>query len=193
MRILAQLRAIVRAYRRRPPLRKKKAGLALSSVWPFWLIVGFLVTVLVSAGIYSWITLPRTPSPTDVRDVALQEGLDLRIGLKQLQLGHLYFFHYAGAPNGGNRFLVQRGPDGSVTVARATCQACYSNAKDHHVSDAGLVCGKCNTPMHVPSRNDQTVARAGCDLIPLPHQIDGDQLVVKARDVTDFNLTKEKS
>lgn len=193
MRISAQLRAIIRAYRRRAFHRKRKAGLALSSVWPFWLIVGFLVTVLVSAGWYSSTTLPRTTSQTDLQDVSLQEGHDLRIGVKQLESGHLYLFYYAGTPNGGNRFLVQRGPDGSVTVARATCRACYSNAKDHHVSDAGLVCGKCNTPMHVPSLTDQTVARDGCDLIPLPHQFDGDQLVVKATDVTDFNLPKEKS
>lgn len=65
MRILAQPRAIVRAYQRRPSLRRKRAGLALSSVWPFWLIVGFVVAVLVSAGWYSSITLRRTPSQTD--------------------------------------------------------------------------------------------------------------------------------
>jgi hypothetical protein len=37
MRIVAQLRAIIKGCRRRPPLRKKRAALALTSVWPLWL------------------------------------------------------------------------------------------------------------------------------------------------------------
>ena len=142
MRIGAHLRAIIKGCQRRPPLRKKKAALTLTSVWPLWLIVGFLVTVCVSAGWYSWTTLSGTSSRTDVQDVALKEGQDLRISLNQLESGRLYSFHYSETPNPQNQFVVQRASDGSLAVTRATCRACYSSAHDHYLSNAGLVCGR---------------------------------------------------
>jgi uncharacterized membrane protein len=120
-------------------------------------------------------------------DVALKEGQDLRISFNQLEPGRLYLFHYSETSNPQNQFLVQRASDGSLTVARTTCRACYSSAHEHYVSDAGLVCGRCKHPMH------STAAKTGgCDLIPVPYKLDGDHLVVKARDVVDQS-TKEKS
>jgi uncharacterized membrane protein len=192
MRIGAHLRAIIKGGQRRPPLRKKKAALTLTSVWPLWLIVGFLVTVCVSAGWYSWTTLSGTPSRTDVQDVALKEGQDLRISLNQLESGRLYSFHYSETPNPQNQFVVQRASDGSLAVTRATCRACYSSAHDHYLSDAGLVCGRCKHPMHAPAAHEKTANAGGCDLIPVPYELHGDLLVVKASDVVDQS-TKDKS
>lgn len=163
MRLLAQLRAILNAYQRRPSTRNKRAALPLSSVWPLWLIVGFLVTLCVAAGWYSWAARPRTPLRVDVQDVALPAGKDLSIGVNQLELGHVYLFHYPEAPDGRNRFIVERRLDGSVAVARATCRTCMSNARDHYLSDVGLVCGNCNQPMRMPTVKDKTAEPIGCD------------------------------
>lgn len=187
MRTLAQLRAFIETDRRRSRRRKRTASLALSTVWPLWLIAGFLVAICGSAAWYGSTTRPKVPSRVETPDVALKEGQDLRISFNQLEPGRLYLFHYSETSNPQNQFLVQRASDGSLTVARTTCRACYSSAHEHYVSDAGLVCGRCKHPMH------STAAKTGgCDLIPVPYKLDGDHLVVKARDVVDQS-TKEKS
>jgi uncharacterized membrane protein len=129
---------------------------------------------------------------TDVQDIALKEGQDLRISLNQLESGRLYLFHYSETPNPENQFVVQRASDGSLAVTRATCRACYSSAHDHYLSNAGLVCGRCKHPMHAPAAHEKAANDGGCDLIPIPYELHDDHLVVKARDVVDQS-TEDKS
>jgi uncharacterized membrane protein len=192
MRTLAQLRAFIETYRRRSHRRKRTASLALRTVWPLWLIAGFLVAIYGGAAWYGSTTRPKVPPRVETPNVALKEGQDLRISFNQLEPGRLYLFHYSETPNPQNRFVVQRASDGSLTVARATCRECYSSAHEHYVSDAGLVCGRCKHPMHSSAVHEKATKAAGCDLIPIPYELDGDHLVVKARDVVDQS-TKEKS
>lgn len=192
MRTLTQLRALIGTDRRRSPFRKRRASLELSTVWPLWLIAGCLVAIYSSAAWYGSTARPKVPSRVETPDVALKEGQDLRINLNLLEPGRLYLFHYSETPNPQNQFVVQRASDGSLTVARTTCRACYASAREHYMSDAGLVCGRCKHPMHSPAGHEKDAKAGGCDLIPVPYELDGDQLVVKARDVVDQS-TKEKS
>lgn len=192
MRSLAQLRAFIRTDRRRSRLRKKGASLALSTVWPLWLIAGFLVAICGSAAWYGSTRRPKVPLRVETPDVALKEGQDLRISINQLEPGQLCLFHYSETPNPQNQFVVQRASDGSLAVARTTCRACYSSAHEHYVSVARVVCGRCKHPMHSPGAHEPAAKAGSCDLIPIPYEFDGDHLVVKARDVVDQS-TKEKS
>lgn len=192
MKTVAQLRAFIETCRRRSHRRKRTAALALSTVWPLWLIAGCLVAIYGSAAWYGSTTRPKVPSRVETPDVALKEGQDLRISFNELQPGRLYLFHYSETANPLNQFVVQRASDGSLSVARTTCRACYSSAHEHYVSDAGLICGRCKHPMHSTAAHEEAAKTGGCDLIPVPYKLDGHYLVVKARDVVDQS-TKEKS
>jgi uncharacterized membrane protein len=192
MRTLAQLRAFIGTGRRRSGLRKRRASSTFSATWPLWLIACFLVAIYGSAAWYGSTTQTKVPARVETPDVALKDGQDLRISLNQLEPGRLYLFHYSGTSNPQNQFVVQRASDGSLAVARTTCRACYSSAHAHYVSAAGLVCGRCKHPMHSPAAHEKPDKAGGCDLIPVPYEVDGDHLVVKARDAVDQS-TKEKS
>jgi uncharacterized membrane protein len=182
----------MRGYRHRASLRKSQTKATLTSVWPLWLIVGLFLVVYGSAAWYGLVTRPKAYSVVKTRDVPLSEGQDLRIELSQLERGQLYLFHYPEAPSRQNRFIVERAADGSLSVALATCTACYSSPRAHYPSDAGLVCGRCNHPMHAPNGHEKTARASGCGLIPVPYELDDDYLLVKAVDVVSYS-NKEKS
>ena len=76
------------------------------------------------------------------------------------------------------RFLVMRRGGGDLRVAFDACELCGGRG---YVQDAiHLVCLACAADI-----NPSTLgAGGGCNPIPLPHRVEGDQLVIRVQDLS---------
>jgi uncharacterized membrane protein len=112
-------------------------------------------------------------------------GQDLRIAIDHLAVGRLYLFSYPGDPGHRIRFVVQRTFDGEVHTNMASCQACYRPEHPHHTHNGQMICGMCNDPMHRPEEKELTQEQKQCALVPLPHSMQNNEVVVSQASVLD--------
>ena len=107
-----------------------------------------------------------------VRD--LEAGSDLWLPVSQVKTGRLLLFRYPIDLSSAATVAVQRGPDGIVRAALASCVRC-SNSRNFEQSGK-LVCGHCRHVMKMPDPGTEADGKkTGCALPPLDYQMEGDR------------------
>ncbi len=107
------------------------------------------------------------------------QGGDVSIPLKTLDDGKAHFFAYA---SGGKTvtFFMMKAVDGSIRTAFDACTAC-NHAKLGYRQEGGLiVCNNCGMGF---KPTEIGIATGGCSPIPVDKSVDGQTVVLKARDL----------
>jgi uncharacterized membrane protein len=115
---------------------------------------------------------------TNAVPVTEQSG-DVKIPMANVQDGNAHFYSYAA---GGKTvtFFVMKAVDGSIRTAFDACVAC-NHAKLGYRQEGGLVvCNNCGMGF-TPAQIGQVTG--GCNPIPVNKTLDGQMLVLKAKDL----------
>jgi uncharacterized membrane protein len=108
----------------------------------------------------------------------LNAGSDLVLPLAQLKSNKLFLFRYRIDPSTVASVAVQRGSDGIIRAALASCPSC---PKSRNYERSGkLVCGHCQHIMKLPDPvKEPDVKKSGCTPTGLEYVIGGANLYVR--------------
>lgn len=159
-----------KAAQRKAEWAARRERLWMSSVYVACFVFIFLVTAQV---IYAHSTTVLSPAVP----VELNTGF-ASVPLSQVEDGDLH--RYVVTLNGHPvRFLVLKKPDGKVATALDACQIC--GMVGFYKTGSSIICKNCSSPI-----NAQSVGQpGGCNPIPLPAQISGDQIKIATSDLID--------
>lgn len=129
------------------------------------------------AGLTLWVSVRDESGPPVVN-----AGSNLTLPLKRLKANKLFLFRYQIDPSTTTPVAVQKGSDGTIRAALASCRAC---ARSQNYEWSGrLICGHCRHSMKMPdlgTRPDDK--KPGCVLASLAYSTVGDQLVVQGETI----------
>ena len=110
-----------------------------------------------------------------------EQGADVRIPLKTLSDGNAHFFAYAA---GGKTitFFAMKAMDGSIRTALDACMACNHAKLGYRQEGSLVVCNNCGMGF---KPTDIGMTTGGCNPIPIKKSMDGQTLVLKAKDLED--------
>jgi uncharacterized membrane protein len=108
----------------------------------------------------------------------LNAGSDLVLPLAQLKTNKLFLFRYRIDASTTAPVSVQRGSDGIIRAALASCPSC---PKSRNYERSGkLVCGHCQHVMKMPDpTTEPDVKKTGCDLPSLGYSIVDNKFLVR--------------
>jgi uncharacterized membrane protein len=133
---------------------------------------GVLVAISTLALLTLWVSLKET-EPRE-----LQAGSDLVLPLAQLKTNKLFLFRYRIDPFTAAPVAVQRGSDGIIRAALASCRSC-SKSRNYELSGK-VVCGHCRHVMKMPDpTTEPDVKKPGCALPSLSYSIVDDRFLVR--------------
>jgi uncharacterized membrane protein len=107
-------------------------------------------------------------------------GQDVRIPIADVNDGRARFYSYALPDNRKISFFVLKSSDGTIRAAFNACDVCYEARRGYHQEEDEMVCNKCKR--HFPSTSVNEV-QGGCNPAPLERTVEGDHLLIKARDL----------
>ena len=107
-------------------------------------------------------------------------GQDVRIPIAEVNDGKAKFYNYTLADDQKISFFVVKSSDGIIRAAFNACDVCYEKRRGYHQEGDDLVCNNCGR--HFPS-NSVNEVKGGCNPAPLERTVEGDHLVIKARDL----------
>ena len=107
------------------------------------------------------------------------ESRDIRISLSELS-GTAKFFDYKLSDNKPVRFFVIKSSDGVYRAALDACDTCYHAKKGYHQEGDDMICNNCGLHFHSSQINE---VHGGCNPVGLPRTIEGDQIVIKAKEL----------
>ena len=110
-----------------------------------------------------------------------EQGGDVRIPVKTVDDGKAHFFAYT-ADGKTVTFFVMKAQDGSFRTALDACVACNHVKLGYRQEGALVVCNNCGMGF---KPTDIGMMTGGCNPIPLNRSIDGQLLVLKAKDLED--------
>ncbi len=132
----------------------------------------------VLAAIFTLALLTLWVSLTETEPRELQAGSDLVLSLAQLKANKLFLFRYHIDPSTTASVAVQKGSDGIIRAALASCRSC-SKSRNYEWSGK-LICGHCRHVMKMPDRTTEPDAKKpGCALPSLGYSIVGDRFLVR--------------
>jgi len=108
-----------------------------------------------------------------------EQGGDVKIPLANVQDGNAHFFSYV---SGGKTitFFAMKAADGSIRTAFDACVACNHAKLGYRQEGGSVVCNNCGMGF-TPAQIGQVTG--GCNPIPVNKTIDGQMLVLKAKDL----------
>jgi uncharacterized membrane protein len=137
-------------------------------------IAGWSVLAAVLA--LALLTLWGSFTGTEPRE--LQAGSDLVLPLAQLKTNKLFLFRYRIDPSTAASVAVQRGADGIIRAALASCRSCFKSR--NYEWSGKLVCGHCRHVMKMPDPvKELDVNKSGCALTALEYVVGDDSLSVR--------------
>lgn len=104
---------------------------------------------------------------------------EVRIALDRISDGQAHYFTYPSA-QGTLQFFVIKSSDGVIRAAFDACDVCYREKKGYRQEGEMMVCNNCGQKFHSSLIN---VVKGGCNPAPLNRRIEGDQLVIRDRDL----------
>lgn len=128
--------------------------------------------VFALAGLTLWVPVRDESGPP-----VLKAGSDLTLLLKRLKANKLFLFRYQIDSASTTPVAVQKGSDGLIRAALASCRSCAGS--QNYEWSGGLICGHCRHSMKMPdpgTRSDDK--KLGCVLASLDYSTVGDQLLV---------------
>lgn len=112
----------------------------------------------------------------------LEPGSDLVLPLPQLKTNKLFLFQYDINASAAASVAVQRGPDGIIRAALASCRSC-PRSRNFEWS-GNLVCGHCRHVMKMPDpATEPDGKKPGCALPSLAYSIVGDQFLMHSETI----------
>lgn len=109
-----------------------------------------IVRWLVFAGVFALAGLTLWVSVRDERGPpTLNAGSDFTLPLKRLKANKLFLFRYQIDPSTTTPVAVQKGSDGIIRAALASCRAC-ARSQNYELS-GHLICGHCRHSMKMPN------------------------------------------
>jgi uncharacterized membrane protein len=110
-----------------------------------------------------------------------EQGADVRIPLKILDDGNAHFFAYTA---GGKTitFFAMKAMDGSIRTALDACVACNHAKLGYRQEGSLVVCNNCGMGF---KPTDIGMTTGGCNPIPVKKSVDGQTIVLKAKDLED--------
>jgi hypothetical protein len=108
-----------------------------------------------------------------------EQGGDVRIPVKSVDDGNAHFFAYT-AGSKTVTFFVMKASDGSFRTALDACVACNHAKLGYRQEGALVVCNNCGMGF---KPTDIGMMTGGCNPIPVNKSIDGELIVLKARDL----------
>jgi uncharacterized membrane protein len=137
-------------------------------------IAGWSVLAAVTA--LALLTLWFSFTGTEARE--LQAGSDLVLPVAQVKTNKLFLFRYHVDASTSVSVAVQRGPDGIIRAALASCRSC---SKSRNFERSGnLVCGHCQHIMKMPDPTTEPDGKKpGCALPSLAYSIVGDRFLLR--------------
>jgi uncharacterized membrane protein len=135
--------------------------------------LGMVILLVLGAGlVYGRQPLALSPATP----VAADGAGEVRIPLAGLPVGSLARFS-AEVPGGAVRFIAVRLGEREVATAFDACLIC--GGRGYAQDGSGIRCLHCASVIYPPSIGQS----GGCNPIPLPSRLQGDALVVEARDL----------
>jgi uncharacterized membrane protein len=110
-----------------------------------------------------------------------EQGGDVHIPVKTVDDGKAHFFAYT-ADGKTVTFFVMKAQDGSFRTALDACVACNHAKLGYRQEGALVVCNNCGMGF---KPTDIGMMTGGCNPIPLNRSMDGQLLVLKAKDLED--------
>ena len=156
------------------------AAAVILAVGAAWMLKGFYMSKRMGSH-------PMVPPHRDLSErlttaVSVKEqGGDVRIPVKTVDDGKAHFFAYTA---GGKTvtFFVMKAQDGSFRTALDACVACNHAKLGYRQEGALVVCNNCGMGF---KPTDIGIMTGGCNPIPLNRSMDGQLLVLKAKDLED--------
>jgi len=110
-----------------------------------------------------------------------EQGADVRIPLRTLDDGNAHFFAYTA---GGKTitFFAMKAMDGSIRTALDACVACNHAKLGYRQEGSLVVCNNCGMGF---KPTDIGMTTGGCNPIPVKKLVDGQTIVLKAKDLED--------
>ncbi len=138
-------------------------------------------SVLAAVFALALLTLWSSFKETEQRE--LQVGSDLVLPLTQLKTNKLLLFRYHIDSSMVAPVAVQRGSDGIIRAALASCRSC-SKSRNYEWSGK-LVCGHCRHVMKMPDpATEPDGKKPGCALPSLGYSIVGDSFIVRSERIS---------
>lgn len=135
-----------------------------------WFMFGGVIALAV---LTLWFSLRKENGPPE-----LKAGSDVSLPLVRLKPGKLFLFRYHIDPYVTTQVAVQKGSDGIIRAALASCSACATS--QNYEWSGRLICGRCRNAMKMPDPAVEPRERSeGCDLASLAYAIVGATLVVR--------------
>jgi hypothetical protein len=176
------------------PLNDKKARvMAREKQWKKPVVIAVVIALVVAGawlakGVYMSGKMGTRPMFSPRRDASARlanaaivkdTGGDVTIPLKTLGDGKAHFFAYA---SGGKTvtFFVIKAADGSIRTAYDACMACNHARLGYRQEGDLVVCNNCGMgfkPMEIGT------VTGGCSPIPVNKTMDGQMIVLKARNL----------
>jgi uncharacterized membrane protein len=132
----------------------------------------------VLAAIFTLALLTLWTSFKETEPLELQAGSDLVLPLAQLKTNKLFLFRYRIDPSTAASVAVQRGSDGIIRAALASCRSCFQSR--NYEWSGKLVCGHCRHVMKMPDPvQEPDEKKFGCALTALDYALAGGSLSVR--------------
>lgn len=143
-----------------------------------WVRRGVYAFVLLLAALGLWFTFAEERERNTI-----VSGPQLQMPLADLKAGKLRLFNYAIDSTTLVQLAIQRGDDGILRVAIASCRSCQRFR--HYKSFGKVICGHCGHTMKVPDPGAVPAEKKNCVPVALPYSIEGNQLVVRRETITE--------
>jgi uncharacterized membrane protein len=111
-------------------------------------------------------------------DEVVPENGIVRLAVSDLNDGKAHYYRY----NGGRAidFFVLRSSDGVIRAAFDACDVCFREKKGYRQEGDLMVCNNCEQQFPSVKINE---IKGGCNPAPLERQVQGDYLVLRAKDI----------
>ncbi len=110
--------------------------------------------------------------------VSVQNG-DVLIPVRTVEDGNAHFFAYPAAGK-TITFYVMKAADGTIKTAFDACVACNHAKLGYRQEEGMVVCNNCGMGFRADEIGRET---GGCNPIPIKRSVDGQMVVVKAKDL----------
>ena len=104
----------------------------------------------------------------------------VRVSLEGLEPQQVRFYQFLNPGNQEVRFFVGRDPGGHLQVAFDANELCAKTKRGYRHEGEWLVCNKCDKSFRL---SEVSKGGGGCNPVPLPHRVEGEELVIAEADV----------
>lgn len=105
----------------------------------------------------------------------------VRIPVSKVSDSQAHYFTYKGQ-KGNINFFVLKSSDGVIRAAFDACDVCYREKKGYRQEGDYMVCNNCGQRFASVNINE---IKGGCNPAPLERAVQGDHLVLNARDIEE--------